>query len=160
EELRGEDTTNFISWDDLLATCGTPVCARCLSRKELLQALQEWRIFYFDRPWVVTEEAQLGGLNEERLQAQGGRAPPRRLVVFPRPLPRDMRIRRRNFRFPPSDIVDCDTPAKSEELRTNQRLLDAAIAGNLDDLKAALADGADMNFRRRGQPGYRSWWGT
>src|SRR5262249_5014150 len=52
EELRGEDTTNFISWDDLCAMCGTPVYARCLSRKELLQALQERRIFYFGPPWV------------------------------------------------------------------------------------------------------------
>jgi serine/threonine protein kinase len=161
EELRGEDTTNFVTWPDLRAMCGTPVCARCLSRKELLQALQERRIFsHLGPPWVVTEEVQLGDLNEERLQARGGLAPPRRLVVFPRPLPGDIRFRRRNFRIPLSDIVDCDTPAKSQELQANEQLLDAAITGNLDHLQAALAKGADLNVCRQGRPGYRSWWGT
>src|SRR5262249_45648985 len=47
EELRGEDVTNFVTWPDIVAMCGIPVCARCLSRKELLQALRERRLFSF-----------------------------------------------------------------------------------------------------------------
>jgi transcriptional regulator with XRE-family HTH domain len=160
EELSGEDTTNFVTLPDLLARCGTPVCGRCLSHKELLQALQERRIFQFRPPWAVTEEVQLGDLNEERLQARGGYNPPRRLVVFPRPLPRDIRLRRRHLWRWNCDILTGDTPAKRQELQANERLLEAAGAGNLDDLKVALAEGADMNVCRQGRPGYRSWWGT
>jgi hypothetical protein len=160
EEIHGEDTTNFITWPDLRTLCGTPVCARCLSHKELLQALHERRVFWLGPPWVVTEEVQLGDLNEERVLVRAGNEPPRRLVVFPRPLPQGIRMRRRNFLVPPSDIVNSDTPAKSQELRANECLLEAAAAGNLDDLKAALARGADINVRRQGRPGYRSWWGT
>jgi serine/threonine protein kinase len=160
EELLGEDTTYFLTWNDLRARCGTPLCARCLSRKELLQAIQEHRVFSFVEPlWVVTEEKRLGDLNEERLQAFEWSAPPRRLAVFPRPLPDDLRIRRRTFMFSLSDCEDCDTPAKLQELQANVDLLQAADTGNLDDLKAALAAGADINVCRQG-PMYRAYWGV
>jgi serine/threonine protein kinase len=153
-----EDGDGFISWADLAAMCGPPVYAWCLSREELIQALRERRILQLEGPpWVLTNEQMLAGLNEDRLRARGGLPPDRGLAIFPRALPEDMRIRRHSA---PLDVLDVDTPAKVQETRTNERLLDAATAGNLDTVKTALAEGADINFCRQGQPSYRSWWGT
>ena len=51
-----------------------------------------------------------------------------------------------------------DREARKREL-ASQRLLDAAAAGQLAEVEAALAEGADVNSRREATALYKVWWG-
>jgi hypothetical protein len=137
EELRGEEAaTQFITWDDLRATCGTPVIARCVSREELLQALRDRRIFSFaGPPWVVIGEEMLVEHNKQRLE---------RLAVFPRPLPDAIHIRRRTFLRHHCEMVSRETPDKMRELRTAVAVAQYRTGRHADAL-ATLIRSARLN---------------